>query len=286
MRAAGQPCSGARAGWGMPMSEPRLPVVAHPPRLPRSVARAAASPSAIVLAGAGVAVGEIAHLGLAVTIVLGAVSYAARLAWAALRPRRARYRAARRRLQATRVDPWSVPEPWRGFARRALDARKQLSDLAGGCRPGPVADQLQEAASKSARSVQDLWQLARSGATLSGPVGRTDKVAQKLQAVQASLAGAEGSRQPELRAQEAALASELRSSRRLDEVASQMADRLAGLCSQLEGLVATAGQLALNTGRAGTELDDLSLQLSTLNDALADAARALPANGYAAPADG
>jgi hypothetical protein len=268
------------------MSEPRLPVEAHRPRLPRGVARAAASPSAIVLAGAGVAVGELAHLGLAVTIVLGAASYGARLLWAAVRPRRARNRAARRHRQATRVDPWSVPEPWRGFARRALDARKELSDLAGGCRPGPVADQLQVAASKSARSVQDLWQLARSGATLAGPAGRTDKVAQRLQAVQASLAGPEGPHHPELRAQEAALASELRSSRRLDDVASQVAERLGGLCSQLEGLVATAGQLALNAGGVGTELADLSTQLSALNDALADAVRALPADGYAAPAGG
>ncbi len=91
-------------------------------RLP-SVARAAASPTAIVLAGAGVAIGEAAHLGLAVALVFGGAGYGARVAWAAVRRRRALRRRARRHL--ARIDPWSVPEPWRGYTARALDARKR-----------------------------------------------------------------------------------------------------------------------------------------------------------------
>ncbi|GEM_PF-1837097 len=266
----------------------------------------------MVLAGAGVAIGEAGHLGVAATVVLGVAGYGSRLLWAVLRRRWARQRAAWRRRQAEKVDPWSVPEPWRGYVRRALDARQRLGQLAGTCPPGPVADQLQQVAAGCAQPVQELWQLARGGAALAGPSGRTEKVAEQLRAVQAALvaararpggqvpgearpavpaggqgqAGAQGG-QPSgpglagLEAREAALASELRSARRLDEVASDVAGRLEALCSQLEGLVATAGELALSAGGAGADLGILSLRLSALNEALRDARRALPANGYA-----
>ena len=55
-------------------------------RLP-TVAQAAASPTAIVLAGAGVAVGELAHLGLVVALVFGGVAYGARVGYAAVHRR-------------------------------------------------------------------------------------------------------------------------------------------------------------------------------------------------------
>ena len=54
-------------------------------RLP-TVAQAAASPTAIVLAGAGVAVGELAHLGIVVAVVFGGVAYGARVGYAARPP--------------------------------------------------------------------------------------------------------------------------------------------------------------------------------------------------------
>jgi len=57
------------------------------------------SPTAIVLAGAGVAVGEAAHFGLAAAIVLGAVGYGSWLGSAVARRRLAVQRRARRRSE-------------------------------------------------------------------------------------------------------------------------------------------------------------------------------------------
>lgn len=239
-------------------------------RLP-SVARAAASPTAIVLAGAGVVVGEVAHLGLAIAIVLGAVGYGGRLAWAAghrqvvLRDRVRRHRA--------RIDPWSVPEPWRGYTARALEARKRLRQLAGDCPPGLVADYLGSAVSKVDAAVDEQWALARSGAALAGPPGRLEKVAQDLAQVQAQLRRTEGAGRSALTTREEALASELRSLRHTEAVSAEISSQLAALSAQLEGLVAAAGQLMGAAGVAGADLGGLSSELASLTGALDEARR-------------
>ena len=188
-------------------------------RLP-SVARAAASPTAIVLAGAGVAVGEAAHLGLIVALVLGGVGYGARVAWAAVHRRLVLQRRARRHL--ARVDPWSVPAPWRGYTARALDARKRLRQLARDCPPGPVAGYLANAVTKVDAAVDEHWALARSGAALAEPAGRVEKVAEELAQVQADLNRAQGADQAHLASQADVLASELRSLRNTEAVSAQI----------------------------------------------------------------
>jgi len=245
------------------------------PRVPKSIARAAASPGAIVLAGAGVAIGVAAHLGIAVAVVLGAVGYSARVGWAALGRRRARKRG----LRHAAIDPWSVPEPWRGYARRALDARKRFADLAKDCPAGVVAERLAIMVTSTDETVEQLWGLVRAGAVLAGPPGRAEKAAQDLQAVQAALlhaGGSSGHGRADLESRESALASELRSARRLEAVAGQVSGRLDALCSQLEGLVATEGELVLGAAGVGADLGSLSMQLSALNEALGEAMRSIP----------
>lgn len=157
-------------------------------RLP-SVARAAAAPSAIVLAGAGVAIGVAAHLGVAVAVLLGVVGYGARLAWAFFRRRAVLRERAARRLH--RIDPWSVPDPWRGYAARVLDARKRYHQLASDCPPGVLADYLAGAVPKVDGAVDEAWALARSGASVPGPPGaelsaRLAELSTRLEGVVAS----------------------------------------------------------------------------------------------------
>jgi hypothetical protein len=245
-------------------------VLEKPPdnnRLP-SVARAAASPSAIVLAGAGVAVGWAAE-GAALAVVLGAVGYGARVGWAAIRRRSALRKRAERRL--ARIDPWSVPEPWRGYTARALDARKRYHQLASDCPPGTVADYLAGAAVKVDGAVEEEWALARSGASLTGPSGRADQLAQELDQVHVALSRAGGADQARLESREAALASELRSLRQMESVSADLSARLAGLSAQLEGVVASSGQLVAGAGVAGADLSSLTSELASLSKALDEA---------------
>jgi hypothetical protein len=251
-------------------------VLEKPPdkRLP-SVARAATSPTAIVLAGAGVAIGEAAHLGLAVALVFGAAGYGARVAWAAVRRRSALRRRGRRHL--ARIDPWSVPEPWRGYTTRAVDARKALRQLARDCPPGPVADYLSHTLGQVESAVEEYWALARSGAALAGAPGRSQKVAQELDAAQTMAGSAHGADRAVLESGEEALASELRSLRHLDSVAAQVSAQLSTLSAQLEGLVAAAGELVVSAGVPGADLSVVAFQLTSLARALEETRRMLPA---------
>jgi hypothetical protein len=236
-------------------------------RLP-SVARAAASPSAIVLAGAGVAIGWAAE-GTALAIVLGVVGYVARVGWAAIRRRSALRQRAERRL--ARIDPWSVPEPWRGYTARALDAGKRYHQLARDCPPGTVADYLTGAAAKVDSAVEEEWALARSGAAITGPTGRAEQLAQELDQVHVALSRAGRSDRAPLESREAALASELRSLRQTEAVSAQLSARLSELSTQLEGVVASSGQLVAGAGAAGGDLSSLSSELASLSKALDEA---------------
>ena len=217
-------------------------------RLP-TVAQAAASPTAIVLAGAGVAVGELAHLGLVVAIVFGGAAYGARVGYAAVHRRLALRGRARRRL--ARIDPWSVPEPWRSYTTRALEARKRYRQLAADCPPGPVADYLANSVAKVDSATEEHWALAKSGAGLVDPPGRTEGAAKALEEVQAELLQARGANRARLESREGELASQLRSFRNLESVSAQISNHLSELSSQLEGVVASAGELVASAGAAG-----------------------------------
>jgi hypothetical protein len=234
-----------------------------------SVTRAAASPTAIVLAGAGVAIGLAAGLGIPVALVLGAAGYGARVGWAAIRRRSALRKRAERRL--ARIDPWSLPEPWRSYTARALDARKRYHQLARDCPPGTVADYLAGSITKVDGAVEEEWALARSGTSMAGPAGRADQLAQELDRVHVALSRADGADRPPLESREAALASELRSLRQSEAVSAQLSARLAELSAQMEGVVASSGQLVAAAGVAGGDLSSLSSELASLSKALDEA---------------
>lgn len=262
------PLAAGRAGiaWSVLQRRPDQP-------LP-SVARAAASPTAIVLAGAGVAVGEAAHLGLAIALVLGVFGYGGRVAWAAVHRRLALRDRARRR--PGRVDPWSVPDPWRSYATRALDARKAFRQLSRDCPPGPVAEYLSANVPRVDAAVQEQWALARSGAALMGAPGRPQKVAEELREAQRALGQVSGADRAPLEVKESALASQLRSLRQMEAVGNEISSRLAALAAQLEGVVASAGELVAGAGASGPQLAALAAEINALSQALDEAKGMLP----------
>jgi len=237
-------------------------------RLP-SVRRAAASPSAIVLAGAGVAVGELAHLGVAVAVVLGAVGYGGRLGWAAIRRRS----VLRRRARSSRVDPWSLPEPWRGYVARSLDVRRRARQLAASApEDGPVADYLKRVVAAADGAVQDHWALAQAGAGLAGDPGRAQRVSQELAKVQVMLSRSSAGEHTGLQTQEEALASELRSLRQAEASAAETSRRLGASCAQLEAVLAAAASLVGEAAATtGPDLSSLQMELTALRAALEEA---------------
>ena len=139
-----------------------------------------------------------------------------------------------------RIDPWSVPEPWRGYTTRALDARKALRQLARDCPPGPVADYLANALGQVEAAVEEYWALARSGAALAGAAGPVREGRPRSSTPPRPWPPPPtGPTGPQLESGEEDLASELRSLPAPGQsVAAQVSAQLSTLSAQLEGLVA------------------------------------------------
>ena len=146
---------------------PQLPEpVRHPSPAPdrrASLARAAVSPSAIIVTAAGFRIG-LAAQSLTLAIVLGVVAWLGRMV-VALRPRRRR--SASRRRPSTRI---AVSEPWRQYVRQALGARQRFDQTVSQWPAGPLHDRLLLLQPRIGQATEEVWAVAQQGAALDGTV--------------------------------------------------------------------------------------------------------------------
>jgi hypothetical protein len=235
----------------------RLPEpVRHP-----SVARAAVSPSAIVLTGGGVAIGAAEH-SIVLAVVLGVVGWSARMVAAVVRS--ARRRAARPRPEI--IDPWAVPEPWRQFVRQAVDTQTRYDQLVGQRAAGPLQDRLVLLRPRVEQAVHEVWALAGQGAAMGGPTvagtGPRPSVAQlsaemaRVQSERHRLgsiedAGAPPGRGASLDRAEEALAAQLAARRQAEDAVQLLTDRLRLLTARLDAAVSSLASLAVAGGDLG-----------------------------------
>lgn len=130
----------------------------------RRVARAAVSPSAAIVTAAGAGIGLLADPHTAIlAIILGVGAWMGRVGVAM-------FGAWHRGLPTVDIDPWAVPEPWRQYVNQALNARLRFDRTLAGWPPGPLRDRLIRIQPQLERGAQEVWAVARLGATLSGPV--------------------------------------------------------------------------------------------------------------------
>ena len=270
------------------------------PAASRPLARATLSPTALALGAGGTAIGLLASLPVAPVVILGVAGWAGGAALAAGRARR------RRRPQPEQVDPFAVPEPWRGYVQAAVVARRKFDDSVDHTAPGPVQDRLRAIGARLAGSVQECWRVAHHGAALDAALHSLDpgSVSRQLQQVQAErhrlLAVADQAQPPSpaleaLSRTEEALATQLQTARRIEAVARRASDQLRVLTAKLDGAVAGAVEVALQAGdpaAAGelvgrldailAELESLRLALEETEGTAAGSAGALPREGGAA----
>jgi hypothetical protein len=222
---------------------------ALPPPTPAGAAtKAAVSPSAIVLAGAGVGGSLLIGLPAVAAVVVGAGLYGIRVAVGAAR-------AAGRRRKALRpepIDPFAVPEPWRQYVRQSLTAQSKFNQMVANSQPGPIQDRLRDIARRVDDGVRECWQVARMGAGLDTSLAGLDRdgTSQELRRTQEERGKvAQGSPSAgALDQTEAALAARLQSIVRIEAARQRAADRLRVLSAQLNEAVASAVELSLETG--------------------------------------
>jgi hypothetical protein len=248
-----------------------------------SVARAAVSPSAVVVTGVGVAVSMFAGLPVLAALGVGAVCWGARVGVAAGLARR-RHRAN----QPEPIDPYAVPEPWRSFVREALTAQLKFGQAVERCQPGPLQDRLREVAGRVGDGVRECWRAAHLGASISVALAELDPSAtsRQLRQVQDQRRGlAPGTPSLEaLDATEAALATRLQTAKRMEGVVQRTTDRLRVLTAQLDEAVAETVELSLAAGDpivvqpiAGS-IESVVGEIESLRRAMAEAEGA-PATG-------
>lgn len=216
-----------------------------------AVARAVVSPSAILLAGAGTALG-IVTLGIGpAALALGAAAWGVRVAL-----------AIPRKPAAERVNPSSVGEPWRRFVLDAQQAQRRFDTAVGRSRPGPIRDHLQSIEGRMADGVSECWRIARQGDTLDAAVQTLDeaRIQQELSEVldERRRHRDDPDSDRSLYRTQQAIESQLASAQRLRKVGEDAKNRLRLLNAQLDEAVARALEVSLSAG-------DVS-QLAPLSD--------------------
>lgn len=210
----------------------------------RAAVRAATSPSALLLAGAGASAAILAGVALPLAAVAGAAAWAARVAW-----------ALPRRPGPDKPDPFAVGEPWRTFVQDALQAQRRFSRTVNRMQSGPLRERLGDVGLRIGEAVQTCWRIAQQGEALDGALEEIDAegAADELQDLAEDDPAA------------GALRSQLAAADRLARVSREAHDRLRVLNAQLDEAVARAVELSVRSADVA-ELGVLSSHVDTLVD--------------------
>ena len=236
-----------------------------------AMARAITSPSALLLAGAGMSGAILAGLPIVAAAAVGILAWGARVAMAL--PRRPR---------EERVDPFTVSEPWRHFVTDALQAQTKFRQTVVRARAGPLRDRLADLGRRLDDGVQECWRIARQGDGLQAALGHLDidSTRQELQRTQREVTAASPEERLSLERAEAAVRSQLEAAERIQRVARDAATRLRVLNAQMDEAVARAVELSVTSASEAdlsplsADVDSLVGELESLRLALEDAAAA------------
>lgn len=225
------------------------------------------SPSAIVLAGAGMAGAILGGLPIAAAAGIGAAVWAARVALGIPRgPKR------------EKVNPSAVQDPWRTMVQEALSARQRFDSTVARMRPGPLRERLGSVGDRIADGVQECWRIACQGNNLQTAYWQLD-----VKSIQMDLAQLQGERKAahgdndhtaSLDRAIEAVKSQLVSAERIRSVAEDASDRLRVLDAQLDEAVARAVELSVQADDVGdispltNDVDSLVGELESLRQGL------------------
>jgi len=241
------------------------------------VARAVTSPGAILAIGAGAGIGILTGGGIVAAVVLGAVGWAARVAAAI--PRRAR---------GSRIDPFTLSEPWRHFVTDALQARTRFHEAVDAAQSGPMRDRLQSIQERVDAGVEDVWRIARRGDDLVAARRQVDPDAIRAE-MERTRANAD---QPwatssTLERTMEALAAQLATADRLDRVIADADGQLRLLNARLDEAAARTIELSVQSGDVSAlgglddDVDQMVDEMEALRQAIEETGGPSPAAGTA-----
>lgn len=229
------------------------------------VARAILSPLAIVLAGAGMAVGVATGLPLVAAVGVGAVAWAGRVLAAVPRGR-----------PADQIDPYALADPWRSYVLGAQAARNRFDRTVQSVRGGPLRDRLNEVASRFDDAAGECWRIARRGHDIDNVLRNLDMADTTRELAQARALP----RTPTNEATVTSLEAQLASGQRLYSVSQDAQSRLRLLDARMDELVARVAELSVSSGDdlggLDSDVDGLVTEMEALRQALEETNRPGP----------
>lgn len=242
-----------------------------------AVARAVTSPSALLLAGAGMSAAILGGLPLAAAAALGVLAWGARIALAV--PRRPR---------EERIDPFTIGEPWRQMVSDAQQARARFAATVARARAGPLRDRLDQLGARLDHGVRECWRIACQGDALDAALGQLDRgqAQRELTELHREIARADDVERPSLERAQAAVRAQLASAERMERVSRDARTRLRVLNAQMDEAVARAMELSVSASDT-SDLSPLSADVDSLVSELESLRLAMDeTSGAASPSPG
>jgi phage shock protein A len=228
------------------------------------VAKAMTSPSGILALGAGAALGILTGGGAIAAVVVGALAYAGRVGL-----------AIPRNPKGSRIDPFTLSEPWRHYVRDALQAHTRFREAVEQARTGPTQDRLRQIDERVDTGVQEVWRIACRGHELVDARRRLDpdEIRREIAATEANASQpwAKGSN---LERTMESLDAQLRTVERLERVIGDADSRLRLLNARLDEAAARGIELsvqassATDLGGLGHDVDSMVEEMEALRQAI------------------
>ncbi len=229
------------------------------------VAHAIVSPSAIVATGAGAAAGILVGLGPIGAIIGGAAFLGLRIA-----------AAIPRGPKATRIDPFTLDDPWRRMVQDAVQARAQFADAVRSTDAGPLRDRLAEIGERINDGVEECWKIARAGHALTQARKRIDLagIQRELADVGPATTGLPTESSTARDETIAALQSQIATTNRMDTTISSTRDRLRLLNARLDESVTRSIELSVSSTsesaieQVGSDVSAITTEMEALRQAI------------------
>lgn len=227
------------------------------------VARAVLSPWSILLLGAATAGGIVAGLPIVVAGVVGVAAYGAKVLI-----------SVPKNKTGSRIDPFVLSEPWRGYVQGAQSAKLRFDRTVAGTRDGPIKDRLGELSKRLQDGIEESWRIASRGDDIDAATAQLNT--RQAQAELDQLRSQPTDR-PDLASTIKSLEAQISSGLRMENVSATARDRLRLLDARFDELVARAVEVSVGAadgGVLGNDVDDLVTELEGLRLAMDDTRRA------------
>jgi hypothetical protein len=166
-------------------------------------------------------------------------------------------------LRRSRIDPFTLTEPWRRLVQDSVAAETQFRDAVRRAQAGPLRDRLADIGERLADGVVECWHVGQVGHSLSRARSRTDLAALRLEL--AALAGTTGTAS----ATAASIQARIESAERIDDTIANTRAHLRLLNARMDEAVTRVVEISVSAttvelSAIGADLAAITQQVEAL----------------------